>query len=85
MRILLNELNSVPPPHAPTDDPHGDDDEGQREDEDLHLDVEVPRVREAPVLAPRRRQVVDVQHVLPEVGSARPAKIELLDSAKCGS
>ena len=35
-------------------------DEGQGEDEDLHLDVEVPRVREAPVLAPRRRQVVDV-------------------------
>ena len=28
---------------------------------------------EAPILAPRRREVVDVEHVLPEVGPASAA------------
>ena len=72
INLLLRRV-AVPLPPPPAEEPHGEEDGGQRDDEDLHFDVEVPRVRQAPVLAPHGREVVHVQHVLPEVGAANAA------------
>ena len=75
-RINLLRLVAVPllPPPPAAEEPHGEEDGGQRDDEYLHLDVEVPRVRQAPVHAPLGQEVVDVQHVLPDVGAANAAR-----------